>query len=161
MDENILDYLAQGETLGVNKKYLPSHRTPWYKAENGKIAPIWVVSAGRGEVKIVRNLAQLSNLTTFHGIIVKEEYLDLTDVIFSYLVTPIGQTILKQNKKELGGGLDKFQPNDINDAKMLDIRRLEPEQVKRIEEIYQEMVSIGDKTEAHISELNKIFETLI
>jgi adenine-specific DNA-methyltransferase len=161
MDQNAEEYLLQGEETGVSKKYLPAHRKPWYKPEDGKIAPIWLVSAGRGEIKIVRNLAGLPNLTTFHGVLINDAYEDLTNVIFAYLLTPIGQSILKQNKKELGGGLDKFQPNDINNAKMLDIRLLSESDIAKINTIYKEMLDNGDKSEDQVMALNCIFEKLI
>ena len=154
-------YLNLGEEQGVNKKYLPAHRKIWHKPETSKIAPIWLVSAGRGEIKVVRNLAGVPNLTTFHGIIVKDEYKHLTDVIFLYLISTIGQAIIKQNKKELGGGLDKFQPNDINDAKMLDVRLLMESDLKKLNSIYAEMLKSGIKTDSIAKELNMIFERFL
>lgn len=162
-DKGVQDYIRLGENTGVNKKYLPKHRIPWYKSEDSKIAPIWIASAGRGNIKVVRNLAEVSNLTTFHGIFVKDEYKELTDVIFLYLLTPIGQIILKQNKKELGNGLEKFQPNDINDAKMIDLRLLRTEQISEIKNIYREMKALTtrDPIETQVNRLNDIFCSLI
>lgn len=159
IDDSVKKYLTYGEEQDVNKKHLPSHRKPWYSQESKEAPPIWIVSAGRGEIKIVRNLAGIVNLTTFHAVYVNTQFEDFTDVLFCYFLTPIGQEILKCNKKELGGGLDKFQPNDLNDAKMLDIRLLRKEQVSEIHHIYGHMKNLKEraKLDVDIARLNEIF----
>lgn len=159
----IASYISQGEMNQVHEKYLPKHRKPWYAQESKKPAEIWIVSAGRGEIKVIRNLTNVVNLTTFHGIYVTQDYEALTNAIFCYLLTPIGQELLKYNKKELGGGLDKFQPNDINEAMMLDLRFLSVSQMERINSLYEQMKKCLSRS--HISpiieELNGIFSNLL
>ena len=151
----IQDYLQIGLTEGVNKKYLPSCRTPWFSMEKKRVAPIWVSSACREGMKFVRNLTSAKSLTTFHSIYVNQEFEHFTDLIFCYFLTPIAQTIIRQNRKELGNGLDKFQPNDLNNAQMLDIRIIEENDVCRINQIYQQMCN--QYSDSYIEELNTIF----
>jgi len=120
-------YVRQGEADGVDRRYLPSKRTLWYSVERKPAAPIWVCSVGRSGLKFVRNRAGAAALTTFHGVYVKEEYADDTDLLFGYFLTPTAQTLLRENRKILGNGLEKFQPNDLNTASMLDIALLTPD----------------------------------
>lgn len=114
-------YIELGVQQGIDKKYLPSKRKHWYTMEKKDIAPIWVSSASRGKMKFIRNFTNTRTLTTFHSIYVNSEKLDLVDILYCYFLTPTAQSILRESRKELGNGLDKFQPNDINNAKMLNV----------------------------------------
>ena len=116
-------YIRQGEADGVDRRYLPSKRTPWYSMERKPPAPIWVCSVGRGGLKLVRNRAGVKALTTFHGVYVNDGFADDTELIFAILLTPAAQELLRENRKMLGNGLEKFQPNDLNAAMMPDIAR--------------------------------------
>ena len=153
------DYIAAGEANAVNKKYLLSCRTPWYSMEQKPIAPIWVSQASRDGLKFVRNLANVNSLTTFHSVYVNEPYEKDTDIIFCYFLTPIAQKIIRENRKELGNGLEKFQPGDLKTAKMLDITLLSAEDYARIESIYHNMVKNFQTSQ--IEELNEIFRSYL
>jgi adenine-specific DNA-methyltransferase len=56
-----------------------------------------------------------------------------------YFLTPSAQKLLLDNRKNLGNGLVKFQPNDVNTADMIDIRRISAKDRRRIMEIYRKM----------------------
>lgn len=157
--EVIKPYLKLGESKGINKKYLLSHRSPWFSMERRPIAPIWVSSACRGKMKFVRNLALTKSLTTFHSVFVKDEFTEYTDLIFCYFLTPIAQEIMRENRKELGNGLEKFQPNDLNGAKMLDISIISSEDKVKIDKIYRKMVD--NYADLHVKALNKLFSTYL
>lgn len=150
----IQGYIKFGEENGVDQKYLTSHRDPWFSMEQKQVAPIWVSSSSRKNIKFVRNLAMAKTLTTFHSIFVKEEYLDDIDLIFCYFLTPIAQSILGKNRKEMADGLNKFQPNDINSAKMLDLNVISKDDRARIYEIYDDMKR--EVKEQHIWQLDQI-----
>ena len=132
-------YISKGESEGVDKKYLLTCRHPWYSMEKKPVAPIWVSSAYRDGIKVVRNLANVNSLTTFHSVFANEQYEKDIDIIFCYFLTPIAQSIIRENRKELGNGLEKFQPGDLNHAKMLDLTVLSDDDYGLISEIYQEM----------------------
>lgn len=106
--ESVADYISQGEKNLVYEKCLPKHRKPWYSQESKKPVNIWIVSAGRGDVKVIRNLTDVVNLTTFHAIYITHAYEALTNIIFCYLLTPIGQELLKCNKKNSVADLISF-----------------------------------------------------
>lgn len=156
--DSVKNYLNYGLSLGIDKRYLPSHRNPWYSMETRKPAPIWIASANRGQIKVVRNTAKILNLTTFHGIYVKEDSEDIINILFCYLLTPIAQELLYQNKKDLGNGLNKFQPNDLLDGNILDIDIISQEDRAQILKIYS-ILETGDYTSywEYIVILEKIF----
>ena len=128
-------YVRLGESLGIHRRYLPSKRRPWYAMERKPAAPIWVCSAGRGGMKFVRNLAGVSALTTFHSVFVREEFAADTDLLFALFLTPTTQVILRRGRKELGNGLEKFQPNDLNEASMPDLDVITPQERERLTEL--------------------------
>ena len=158
-DENKLKkYLSYGITKQIHTKYLPAHRTPWFSMEQKKIAPIWIASANRKGIKVVRNLAEINNLTTFHSVYINKNYSKFTDLIFCYLLTPIAQEILYKNRKELGNGLIKFQPSDLNSAEMIDIEIISELDYFEIIKIYNLLKnSPEDNFSIYINELNNIF----
>lgn len=155
LTEEVGEYIKQGEEDGINKKYLPSTRSPWYSMEQKKPAPIWVSSACRDKIKFIRNIMGIKTLTTFHSVYVREEYEKYTDLIFCYFLTPVAQTILRTNRKELGNGLEKFQPNDLNSALMLDITSITPEDYEQVMDIYHSLTKTISTSD--LNKLNSIF----
>lgn len=147
----IKDYISIGINEGVNKKYLPANRKKWYIMEQKDIAPIWVSSACRDRIKFIRNLANSKSLTTFHSIFVNQNYEKDTDLIFCYFLTPIAQSLINDNRKELGNGLNKFQPNDLNSANMLDLDIITKDDRENILNIYNDM-----KREYNYNQIKKI-----
>ena len=157
LSDSAKEYLNIGIELGVDKKYLPAHRKIWYEPENKKIADIWITSASRNSIKVVYNSAGITNLTSFHGIYINPEYARYKKIIFCYLLTPIAQSILCLNKKEMGNGLTKFQPNDYMDAKILNPLVIKDSDLLCLEAIFDLISYDRSHLEDHISELNSIF----
>ncbi len=92
------------------------------------------VCAGPHQINVVRNEAQIYNLTTFHSIFVLDEA--NTDLIFAYLLTPLAKDIIMQNRREYGGGLEKLEPLDINHAVCVNFAAMSEEQRSKILELY-------------------------
>jgi len=159
VSDNLQEYINQGLAEGVHEKYLPSRRDPWYSMEAKEPSPIWVGTAGRHRIKVVRNLAGVLNLTTFHSVFMKPEYEYLVDIFFCYLLTPIAQAIIQENRKELGNGLHKYQPGDLNSAKMLDLELITDADAQLITSMYQDMCYSSD--DKYISELDGVFRKYI
>jgi adenine-specific DNA-methyltransferase len=161
-NEYVNSYLKKGEEEGVNERYLTSNRDPWYSLEDRPPAPIWVSVFNRNGLKFVRNEANISNLTTFHCI-----YLSNTDLfskvnidlLFAYLLTDIAKEIFTDNQREYGDGLKKFEPNDINKSKCLDLRLLSQKKKNSILDLYynyRESVIKSNSSESYIEEINNI-----
>lgn len=150
------NYIQYGENSYVNKSYLVSHRHPWFSIEKKQVAPILISVFSREKLKVVRNEANIKNLSTFHGVyFINNVTDDFITVFFCYLTTPIAQKILKLNKREYGKGLNKFEPNDLNNAMVFDITKLTTDDKYKINNIYN-LLKQDDNIE-HINELNEIF----
>ncbi|MDR2805912.1 MAG: N-6 DNA methylase [Dysgonamonadaceae bacterium] len=153
-DENVLNYLRQGEVEKIDKKFLTASRNPWYSLEKRPTAPIWVSVFNRNGLRFVRNEAHISNLTTFHciypqtSIFFSEVSIDL---LFAYLLTDTARHIFEDNAREYGNGLQKFEPNDLNKGMMLDLRSLSINNKRKIEELY-------GKDTIYVDEIDNIFK---
>lgn len=149
--KNVSDYIKKGELEGINDKYLTSKRNPWYSLENRPPSPIWVSVFNRNGLKFIRNEANVSNLTCFHCIypVKKELFSDIEiDLLFAYLLTDTAKAIFTDNSREYGNGLQKFEPNDLNKSKVLDLRLLNPSTKRLILEYYYSYRnSVLDKNE--------------
>lgn len=160
----VKDYIAYGEELEVNKKHLTSHRSPWFILENKKASPIWVSVFARGGLKFFRNEAGIKNLTTFHSIYLSSLAEQKIDILFAYLLTPISKLIFSENRRAYGGGLDKFEPNDLNNSKVVNIYAIPPNTELRILETYSDYRNselIGEPDASLINELEDIFRAII
>jgi adenine-specific DNA-methyltransferase len=162
-DYNVGKYLQKGVDEEINKKFLTASRTPWYSLENRPPSPIWVSVFNRNGLKFVRNEADISNLTTFHCIYPNQTGLfsntDI-DLLFAYLLTNVAKQIFDDNRREYGNGLKKFEPNDINKAKMLDLELLDTETRQRILEfyrLYRESVIAESTNEKYVNQIDDIF----
>jgi adenine-specific DNA-methyltransferase len=162
LDESVKNYLKKGEDEGIDKKFLTASRNPWYSLENRPPAPIWVSVFNRTGLRFIRNEASISNLTTFHCIYPKQTNLftqiDI-DLLFAYLLTDTAKQIFEDNCREYGNGLQKFEPNDINKGKMLDLEIID-EKTKReilsLYELYRNDVLQNEDRKKYINEINEI-----
>jgi adenine-specific DNA-methyltransferase len=163
-DENVLKYIDFGEKTGIDKKYLTANRTPWYSLENRPPSPIWVSVFNRSGLKFIRNEANIFNLTTFHCVYPVQNSLFNNiniDVLFAYLLTDIAREIFEDNCREYGNGLQKFEPNDLNKAMMLDLTLLDKKTENKIIELYKkyrETVINKLTDDGFLVEINDIFK---
>lgn len=162
-DCSIQKYLQKGVEQDIDKRFLTANRSPWYSLENRKPSPIWVSVFNRSGLKFIRNEANISNLTTFHCIYPNQTGLfsDIDiDLLFAYLLTDIAKQIFDDNRREYGNGLKKFEPNDINKSKMLDLDLLDTKNKQRILQLYRlyrESVIDEKPQEEYINQINSIF----
>src|SRR5579885_972718 len=126
-DQTAQSYISVGERLGVNKRYLTRHRNPWYLIEQRPPAPILVTVFNRGRLRFVRNEAGVRNLTCFHCFYPNIFAASCVDILMAYLVTDIATEIMSDERREYGGGLKKFEPNDLNKASVIDLSLLDAE----------------------------------
>lgn len=153
----VAEYIVLGENEKVNEKYLTKKRKPWYSLENRPPAPIWVSVFNRKGVKFIRNEANISNLTTFHCVYPTKSDLfsDIPiDLLFAYLLTDVAKEIFSDNRREYGNGLKKFEPNDLNKSKMLDLSKLSQKQVESILNLYSHFKDT--KNEQCIKQIDEI-----
>ena len=109
-------YIKEGEIKGYNKRYITKNRNPWYKTEYREPSPILLGVFSRGRYKLIKNESNALNLTCFHGFkpnIFGNKY---QDHLFLYLASTPGQDLLSLSNRKYGDGLEKFEPNDLNNA---------------------------------------------
>ena len=109
-------YIKFGEANEYHKRFLTKTRKPWYRTELRTPAPILMGVFSRGGYKVVRNRSDVVNLSCFHGFhpnIYGHHYIDH---LYLYLSSETGRRIMSMSKRQYGDALDKFEPNDLNDA---------------------------------------------
>ena len=109
-------YIKFGESNEYHKRFLTKTRKPWYRTELRTPAPILMGVFSRGGYKVVRNRSDVVNLSCFHGFhpnIYGHHYIDH---LYLYLSSEPGRRIMSMSKRQYGDSLDKFEPNDLNDA---------------------------------------------
>jgi len=164
-DASILNYLKIGEQNNIHEKYLTSKRTPWFLLENRPSSPIWVGVFNRNGIKFIRNEAGISNLTTFHCVYQVNNLFNKIDIdlLFAYLLTDVAEQIFNDNRREYGDGLKKFEPNDLNNALMLDLSILDKQTENIILNLYaQYRTSIINNVEnkEFIESINEVFKKI-
>jgi len=113
---HVRDYIKQGERLHYHERYLTKMRDPWYKIEHRHHSPILFGVFNRGRLKVIRNFTTAINFTCFHSFYPNLFGEKLVDKLFIYLLSDVGQSIIKINKRSYGNNLDKFEPGDLNDS---------------------------------------------
>lgn len=158
-DPHVSSYIEAGEKDEIHKKYLTASRKPWYSLENRPPSPIWVGVFNRNGLRFVRNTAGISNLTTFHSVYIQPGYEEFTDLFFAYLLTPTARRILEENRREYGNGLQKFEPNDLNGSKVLDLELIHLWREKEILRVLEQFkdTSAGNEKDLLLQELDKLF----
>ena len=152
-------YIHYGEETGVNRAFLTSHRKPWYAIEKKKAAPILISAFSREKIKIIRNESGIKNLTTFHGFHLLSEDNEWANMMFCYLITPIAQKLLLRSRREYGGGLKKFEPNDLNRAEMLNLTIISETDRHRIMDIYAQIKRENELV--GLEQLEEIFKSYL
>ena len=142
-DPYLLHYLKLGVEQGVDKRYLTSHRNPWYTMERRELAPLFISVFNRGSFNVIRNDVRIYNLTAFHSLFVHNP--ELTDIVFAYLLTPLASELIMANRREYGRGLEKLEPTDIMESKCIDFNQLSIEQLTRIRDLIAQYEVIIDK----------------
>jgi adenine-specific DNA-methyltransferase len=163
-DKAVKQYVELGEKLEVNERYLTKHRTPWHIIENRPPAPILVTVFNRAGLRFVRNEAGVRNLTCFHAI-----YLNLfgsvkVDLLMAYFLSDVSKEILNDNRREYGGGLNKFEPNDLNKAKVVDLDIIDANTEHLIQntyETYRESVLCSEPNVDALKMLNDTFLSIL
>lgn len=114
--EAVRNYLRYGEKMGYHLRYLTKMRTPWYKLERRTPAPLLFGVFSREKFKVVRNLSSAVNLTCYHSFYPNLFGQHLCDALFLYFQSRAARQILGISMRRYGGGLEKFEPNDLNRA---------------------------------------------
>ena len=156
-NKKVSEYIDLGVKQKIHEKYLTKNRKPWYALEKRPPAPIWVSVFNRNGVRFIRNEAKVSNLTTFHCVYPKisTQFPNVSiDLLFAYLLTDVAKAIFSDNRREYGNGLKKFEPNDLNKSKMLDLSKLKSFQTEKILRHYADYMAT--ECDKHINSIDEL-----
>lgn len=117
-------YLDLGAQNGSHLRFLTRNRSPWYRLEQRPPAPILVTTFNRGNLRFIRNEADVCNLTCFHSIYMQPGLESRADLLMAYLLTPLAHKLIRPNRRIYGDGLIKYEPNDLNTALVADLTAL-------------------------------------
>ncbi len=110
------EYIRFGEEMGYQSRYLTRSRNPWYKLESRAVAPLLFGVFSRERFKVIRNHSSAVNLTCYHGFYPNMFGKDLIERLFLYFQSRAARSLLELNMRRYGAALDKFEPNDLNQA---------------------------------------------
>jgi adenine-specific DNA-methyltransferase len=163
-DKAVRHYIERGEVTGASSRYLTRHRRPWHALENRPPAPLLVTVFNRAGLRFVRNEAGVRNLTCFHSVYVNMLALSRIDILTAYFLTDVASEIFDDNRREYGGGLNKFEPNDLNDARVVDldvIGRTTESAIREAYEIYRGSVLRAEPDTKALKRLNGLFAEIL
>ncbi len=152
-----LEYIRHGEKLGFDRRYLTRTRKPWYRIEWRCPAPILFGVFSRDGYKVVRNYTKAINLTCFHGFQPNLFGTRFVDYLFLYFLSSAGRKIMNLNIRKYGDFLDKFEPNDLNQALVPSIEWFSSIEQERVANEIQAITLHGSLS----AEMEDIFRTLI
>lgn len=159
-DEAVKQYIDYGAAQGFDQRYLTKHRTPWYKPELRKPAPILFRVFNRSNLHFIRNEAGILHLTCFHGLYIHEKYQQDMDIIMAYFLTNVAKKIIRESRREYGKGLLKFEPNDLNQSYVVDFDSITYQEKRRIQALYMEYRN-QENTDTSLYKLNELFEGIL
>ena len=117
------EYIAAGIEMGINERYLPSRRSPWYRQERRPPAPFLSTYMGRGTggKKPFRFIWNQSRAIATNVYLLLYPKPLLKDIISSYeRATLIHEGLncleadeLREEGRVYGGGLYKIEPNEL------------------------------------------------
>jgi adenine-specific DNA-methyltransferase len=149
-------YLKLGLSLGVNRKYLTSKRSPWYSLENRPPSDLWIGVFNRQKPRFVLNDALVRNLTTFHCVYLNK-LIDKDRTLFiAYLLSDVSIFMLESCKREYGNGLSKLEPNDINKSLMPDIFGMSDATKQHINRLFAKYLTVARNNEPDVTIMEQI-----
>lgn len=155
-------YIQKGELDGLPQRFLLASRKPWYSMESRPPASIWAAVFGRRGLRFIWNKANVSNLTTFHclyPICLSEDEIICTVALLN--TAPIQERAMR-HRRVYGGGLLKFEPKDLLELEIPDVRTFnETMKQKIINAFFAWDRIIREDAEAPSKELNDLAQELI
>jgi len=117
--------------------------------EQRKVAPIWSAVFGRGDLKFVFNEAGVRSLTNFHCIYPKSVDDVMQRALTLCLNTATSRESSKLHGRVYGGGLNKFEPNDLKAIQVPDVRLVPRETLVEMGELLVRLNTAPDDRSLH------------
>ncbi|QJF50349.1 hypothetical protein [Roseobacter ponti] len=130
-------YIDAGVAQGMHQRYLTSRRKPWYSMERQEAAPVRATVFGRGKMRFVANDARVRTLTAFHCIYPLSEEKSFVHALTACLNADFIQEMSQAHQRAYAGGLHKFEPRDLLDVCVPDLRCVSPGTIRALAAILQ------------------------
>jgi adenine-specific DNA-methyltransferase len=136
---NLREYIKYGEKLRADQRYLTKHRSPWYSMEKREPAKILATVFHRERMRFILNNANVRNLTAFHCVYPKFDDVVKIKALLAYLNSDLCKQIQTIKRREYGGGLHKFEPRDLENIPVLDVTKLNSEDLSSLASAFDEL----------------------
>jgi hypothetical protein len=110
-DESLSTWLAAAEKAGVSKRYLASHREPWYRLEPVEPPSLMLSPMGKQRMRVVINEAEAVPSNALYGLYFEDP--SVAHAVAHWLAAEVGQTALFEHARAYGAGLFKLEPKDV------------------------------------------------
>jgi adenine-specific DNA-methyltransferase len=127
-------YIKSGEAFGLTERYILANRAPWYSMEQREPAPIWASVFGRGDLKFVFNAASAKSLTNFHCVYPIRKDAEFGRALAMTLNSRAVRYGSRLHTRGYGGGLTKFEPNDLKSILVPDLRAVSGKTITMLSE---------------------------
>lgn len=164
--ENLKKYIKYGEELKVNKRYLAFNRDPWFSMEKRKPAPILATVFSRNNMRFIYNKAHVLNLASFHGIYPDFKDKNKIKALLAYLNSNEAKKIMFSEKRTYGGGLDKFEPRDLEEIMVIDVNNLDKITIKKLSNLFDKLCKANRKNNIELeqkikNQIDNIIKTIV
>lgn len=132
-------YVREGEEQDLPSRFLLANRRPWYSMEQRPVAPIWAAVFGRGDLKFVFNEAGVRSLTNFHCLYPKSQSITFQRALTLCLNSSSVREASKLHGRVYGGGLNKFEPNDLKGILVPDLRSASDNLLEKMSAVLEEL----------------------
>jgi adenine-specific DNA-methyltransferase len=161
---NLKKFIENGKKQELHKRYLTSKRTPWYSMEKREKAPIWAGVFSRDGVKFILNKTDCLNLTTFHAIYPNFVEEDKLLFLVAFLNSDHCKELIKREMRSYGGGLNKFEPKDLENIPVPDINKVSQQKISEIASLFDDyLIKLRSKQDSsiHKVKLENEFEKIL
>lgn len=161
LKDTIHQYFKHFSNHSFYQSYTFNNKAYWYSIRTPRPAPILISVFSKNTFKFVRNKSNALTLTCFHSLTPINTDIKWVDLIHSYLITPVCESILKRNTRVYGTGLRKFEPSDLNNGLVFNFYLLNRKTRNRILKDYYSYKKTGNKefliklNNTYIIELNR------
>ena len=135
---SVVQYLKHGmDDRAVHDGYLASNRDPWYVFDRRDPPPILYTYMSRSRGRFVHNKTGGRTLTNLHCV-----YLDVdlttgeTKALLAYLNSPFADRIVTRSGRTYSTGMNKIEPNELEEVPVIDPRTLDAATVERLAALF-------------------------
>lgn len=164
-EPTIIQYLKHGmsDEIEAHDSYLARNRSPWYVTDRRDPAPVLVTYMSRGGCRFILNKTEARNLNNLHGM-----YLDVEleerqkKALLAYLNSGFADNVVRRNGRTYSTGMDKIEPNELEEVPVLDPREVRDESVEKLAGLFDELRKtardVDTETGTVVEEIDKVLE---